>query len=382
MANTAAITLEQLFRYWRNLPHQRASIAELEADLKANGYEVAMRRDRPWFETWSQDGKQIEVPNTWLGVVEAARVAGAKYPELVAAQWALESGWGKHTAAPHNYFGLKGKGSTANTQEFVEGKWITITDSFINFPDLQSCISYLVGHWYKDFNKYQGVNRAINRNEAARLLVKEGYATDPTYADKLIALMDQQAPLGKNLDAPTDNNLLERVPYFSQRDSQVKGQANRMCFSSSCAMLTAYLKPNSLRGVNADDIYLAKVFQFGDTTDPNAQLAALKFYGVKAKMVKNADFETIKKQIDRGIPVPCGFLHHGTAAKPTGGGHWLCVIGYTPGVVIVHDPFGEFDVLNGGYISSKGARQAYSKKNWGPRWMVEGPKTGWAIIAE
>ena len=33
MANSAPITLDQLFRYWRDMPHQRASIAELEADV-------------------------------------------------------------------------------------------------------------------------------------------------------------------------------------------------------------------------------------------------------------------------------------------------------------------------------------------------------------
>lgn len=58
MANPAPITLGQLFRYWKNLPHQLASIDQLEADLKANGYDAAMRRDREWFKTWSQDGKQ------------------------------------------------------------------------------------------------------------------------------------------------------------------------------------------------------------------------------------------------------------------------------------------------------------------------------------
>lgn len=60
MANTSPITLEQLFRFNRGLPHQLAAISELEADLKANGYAVAMRRDRPWFQTWSQAGKQPE----------------------------------------------------------------------------------------------------------------------------------------------------------------------------------------------------------------------------------------------------------------------------------------------------------------------------------
>ena len=58
MANPSPITLQQLFRYYRALPHQAAAICELEQDLAANGYAAAMRRDRPWFSSWSQDGKQ------------------------------------------------------------------------------------------------------------------------------------------------------------------------------------------------------------------------------------------------------------------------------------------------------------------------------------
>jgi GH24 family phage-related lysozyme (muramidase) len=61
MSNDKPITLEQLFRYkkpWGQLPHQDAAIIELEEDLAANGYAAAMRRDRPWFQAWSQAGKQ------------------------------------------------------------------------------------------------------------------------------------------------------------------------------------------------------------------------------------------------------------------------------------------------------------------------------------
>ena len=50
--------------------------------------------------------------------------------------------------------------------------------------------------------------------------------------------------------------------------------------------------------------------------------------------------------------------------------------------VIVNDPFGEMDVVRGTYINSKGAGLAYSKANWGPRWLVEGTRSGWCIIAE
>jgi GH24 family phage-related lysozyme (muramidase) len=61
MSNDRPITLEQIFRYkkpWGQLPHQDAAIIELEEDLEANGYAIAMRRDRPWFKAWSQSGKQ------------------------------------------------------------------------------------------------------------------------------------------------------------------------------------------------------------------------------------------------------------------------------------------------------------------------------------
>ena len=180
--------------------------------------------------------------------------------------------------------------------------------------------------------------------------------------------------------APFANPL--KVPYYSQRDSAVAGQANRMCFSSSCAMLVATLRPDALSGANADDAYLKRVLQYGDTTDAAAQLKALQSYGIKARFRQDCDWADLERQINRGVPVPCGFLHHGTSEKPTGGGHWLIVTGFTPTAVIVNDPFGEMNVASGTYAGNRGAGLAYSRKNWGPRWCVEGPKTGWAIIAE
>lgn len=173
-----------------------------------------------------------------------------------------------------------------------------------------------------------------------------------------------------------------RVPYFSQRDSTTE-HAYRMCFSSSCAMLLEFIKPGTLVGANGDDAYLGRVLRYGDTTNPSAQINALASFGVKARFITNGNFELIEKQINAGIPVPAGFLHHGPAAHPSGGGHWLTIIG-TKGkeAVIVNDPFGEIDLINGIYLNTKGAGLAYSRKNFGPRWMPDGASTGWCIIAE
>ena len=171
------------------------------------------------------------------------------------------------------------------------------------------------------------------------------------------------------------------VPWFAQLDSATD-QARRMCFSSSCAMLLAFLKPGVLTGSNGDDQYLARVRQFGDTTDAAAQIRTLASYGIKARFSSKASFSTLEQQIAAGIPVPCGYLHRGHVSNPAGGGHWLIVVGITPTHVIVHDPLGEADLVNGTTIGGTARFCRYSRKNFGRRWMVEGEGSGWAVLAE
>jgi hypothetical protein len=56
------------------------------------------------------------------------------------------------------------------------------------------------------------------------------------------------------------------------------------------------------------------------------------------------------------------------------------VVGYTPTHFIHNDPFGEADLVNGGYVSNKGgAGIPYSRKNWLRRWLIEGNDTGWFL---
>jgi hypothetical protein len=85
-----------------------------------------------------------------------------------------------------------------------------------------------------------------------------------------------------------------------------------------------------------------------------------------------------------GIPCPVGWLHKGSAASPTGGGHWSLVIGWDPETrhLLMHDPNGEADLVNGGYVNqaiNSGKSLRYSERNWGRRWQVEGAGSGWWI---
>jgi len=316
-------------------------------------------------------------PNTWEGVNAAGKDAGAKFPEVVAAQWALESGWGEHTSGKHNYFGLKGNGTQVNTQEFINGQWITIKAGFIDFPDLYSCVYYLVDRWYKDYGKFKGVNRASSRNECAQFLVKEGYATDPGYATKLIQIMDNK------LGTPGDNNSavvkekILNVPYEYQMDNQ-SGTGYRECFSSACAMIAEYYGK-----VKSDDEYNRIRIKYGDSTSADAQLATLRSLGLTARFITNGNVAILENEIRNGRPVATGWLHRGPVTAPTGGGHWTCNIGFTPEALVFHDPQGEADLINGGYINTtavKGKGIKYSRKNWLRRWEVDGPNTGWAIL--
>lgn len=184
---------------------------------------------------------------------------------------------------------------------------------------------------------------------------------------------------GKQAQPRTLSNPLQ-VRYFSQRDSATE-HALRMCFSSSCAMLLETLRPGTLTGPNGDDAYLGRVLRYGDTTDAASQIKALQSFGVQAQFVQQANWDTITQQIDKGVPVPIGILHKGPVSAPTGGGHWICAIGYSDDAIIVHDPFGDLDLLSGAYVNNWGARLRYSRRNLGPRWMAEGPNTGWAILA-
>jgi GH24 family phage-related lysozyme (muramidase) len=178
--------------------------------------------------------------------------------------------------------------------------------------------------------------------------------------------------------APVKDIVLD-VPYFSQRDN--KQDPMRTCFSSSCAMMLKYLRPNSIR---TDDDYIKIVFKYGDTTEAYAQISALEDFGVESKFLQTGSWAQLDAQLEKGVPVPIGILHKGPVQAATGGGHWICVIGKTADgkSYIVHDPFGELDLVSGKYINTNGKSLRYSKKNLGPRWLVESPNSGWFIRAQ
>ena len=170
------------------------------------------------------------------------------------------------------------------------------------------------------------------------------------------------------------------VPYFYQRDSKT-GHGERMCFSSSMAMAIEYLDPEAFDG--DDDVYLRQVLRYGDTVSSEAQLEAARNLGMQVNFRTDCREQDIINQLDEGIPVPIGILHKGPVNSPSGGGHWICVIGYDQSHFMVHDPFGELDLVSGGYPKAgphDGMNQRYSRENLMKRWLIANDHDGWAMM--
>lgn len=193
------------------------------------------------------------------------------------------------------------------------------------------------------------------------------------------AVMAQFAELFRADPIPTKAPLVVdsrtlTVPYHYQLDNA--GAGYRECFSSSCAMLAAF--HGKVRG---DDEYNVIRARYGDTTDATAQVKALTSLGLRPSFKTNASVLTLVNEINQGRPVAVGWLHKGPVTAPTGTGHWSVVIGFTPSALVHHDPNGEADLVNGGYVNHTGGRGAsYSRKNWLRRWEVPNPGSGWAML--
>lgn len=352
-------------------------------------------------------------------IYDYATKAGAKWPELVAAQWQLESEGGKYLSGANNPFGLKGPGKVVETTEYVNSAPTKIQDAFINFDSQSSAVNYLVERWYKDWRNYRGVNNAANRNDAARMLQSEGYATDPRYAAKLIDIMSrlpQQESLADLVDVvrffrnephqvqalrnlqtslsieqrrkftqdwrsgpqpPTAAKFPLVVPYHAQTDSRTS-QALRMCQSSAIAMRLHQIAPSV---VSCDDDYLQVVNRYGDTVSQSAHQKALEHLGFKASFRQNGSEATLRGLLDQDVAVPIGILHRGHISAPSGGGHWVTLIGYDDQDFMVHDPMGRMDMIRGGYTDTKvgsGRNVRYDRKSLMRRWLIDGSGSdGW-----
>lgn len=188
-----------------------------------------------------------------------------------------------------------------------------------------------------------------------------------------------ETPIGvKPYAIDGDLRYLRDFPYFYQQDNGPEGW--RQCQTSTIAMCLKYL---DVPGINDDIDYLKIVNKYGDTTHRDPHYKALAELKVHAKFTLSANEQDIKDEIDKGLPVVAGILHHGAVSKPTGTGHFIVITGYNKTHWLVQDPYGELDVVNGGWAArgaADGKNVRYSFRNLNPRLFVGGGANGWCWL--
>ena len=167
----------------------------------------------------------------FLSAIKQGAMDGAKegvLPSITAAQAILESGWGSSELAKapnNNLFGIKdsedwhGEIVTVPTQEYLNGDYITVNAAFRKYASWNDSVVdhakfFTSTEWRK--NNYRKVVNETDYRIAAQELKNAGYATDPSYAGKLISLIEAYKLYEWDAVSNTTNSVLENEGVESQ----------------------------------------------------------------------------------------------------------------------------------------------------------------------
>lgn len=143
------------------------------------------------------DARNKRFSRIWQGVKEAQ--AHGLFPSVTYAQYVMECGWDGSTLSEtyNNAFGIKaGGGWTGDTvdlptQEYIDGQWVTVTATWRVYDDINQSVRDRTQFLLENSRYTQGgVFTASTYQEQCRALQNSGYATDPSYADLLISIIE------------------------------------------------------------------------------------------------------------------------------------------------------------------------------------------------
>jgi flagellar protein FlgJ len=150
---------------------------------------------------WTPDSPEAFVKALLPHAQRAANDLGT-HPEVLIAQAALETGWGKHMirdsdgANSFNLFGIKadahwqGERAVTDTVEFRDGLMRRERATFRAYDSLADSFADYVAFLKANPRYQEALNRAADAPAFARALSEAGYATDPDYHDKIKRIMD------------------------------------------------------------------------------------------------------------------------------------------------------------------------------------------------
>jgi len=145
------------------------------------------------------DSPKAFVENLYPQAIEAAEKLNID-PKALIAQAAVETGWGKHLihqssgANSHNLFGIKadarwqGDKAVVDTLEYVNEMPERQRASFRSYQDFASSLNDYADFVQSNPRYEQALQKTQSPNEYFSALQQAGYATDPSYADKVMSV--------------------------------------------------------------------------------------------------------------------------------------------------------------------------------------------------
>ena len=124
-------------------------------------------------------------------------------PEILVAQAALETGWGKHVMrgvdgqSSHNLFGIKadarwrGEVARSRTLEYFDGKPVTVSAAFRAYDDFGAAFDDYADFIAQNPRYREALTHAADPKAYVQALQRAGYATDPNYAQKILQIHQQ-----------------------------------------------------------------------------------------------------------------------------------------------------------------------------------------------
>ena len=148
--------------------------------------------------------RETFVQALWPHAEEAAKALGTS-PDVLVAQAALETGWGRsqirnqYGESALNVFGVKansdwrGPRAVVSTLEFADGVMAPRKEPFRMYSSLGEAFDDYVGI-IRGRARYAPALDAGSSEHYIRALQSAGYATDPDYADKVIGILRRGLP--------------------------------------------------------------------------------------------------------------------------------------------------------------------------------------------
>ncbi len=141
---------------------------------------------------------------------EAAK-ANHPFPDMAAAEAALESSWGNSELARdgNNLFGMKKHAHpnpqfgtlTLPTREYLNSEWKTVSAEWVEYPDWAACFADRLATLQRLSNAYPHYKAALDAKDPESYIreVSQTWSTDPRRADKVLSIYKDFVSQEKNV---------------------------------------------------------------------------------------------------------------------------------------------------------------------------------------